>query len=99
MQVFHTCGVPPSLGKIILPIIGWTKNSINALMNSVIAKTMRAKDHLQKPLWPRRCSRDLHEKTSFYKSNPIRSESHTGKTARILRLAHVPADAQSRNQK
>src|SRR5262245_40844690 len=43
MQVFHTCGVPPSLGKIILPIVGWTRNSMNALTNSVTAKNGRAK--------------------------------------------------------
>src|SRR2546423_765885 len=35
MQVFHTSGVPPSNGRIILPIIGWTRNSKGALGNSV----------------------------------------------------------------
>src|SRR5574342_675541 len=31
MQVFHTAGVPPSIGRIIFAIIGWTKKSKNAL--------------------------------------------------------------------
>src|SRR5439155_13598615 len=43
MQVFHTWGVPPSLGKIILPTMGWTRKSKNALTNSVMAKKSRAK--------------------------------------------------------
>src|SRR5262245_50580951 len=38
MQVFQTCGVPPSLGRIILPIIGCTKNSRKALTKRVPAK-------------------------------------------------------------
>jgi hypothetical protein len=38
MQVFQTCGVPPRRGKIILPIMGWTKKSKNALTNSDAAK-------------------------------------------------------------
>ena len=38
MQVFQTAGVPPSLGKIILPIIGWTKKRSEALENNVSAK-------------------------------------------------------------
>src|SRR5262245_7497710 len=43
MQVFQTWGVPPSLGKIILPTIGWTRKSKNALTNSVIAKKSSGK--------------------------------------------------------
>ena len=35
MQVFHTAGVPPSSGRIILPTIGWTRNSSVAPTNSV----------------------------------------------------------------
>src|SRR3982751_1509825 len=35
MQVFHTAGVPPNSGRIILPTIGWTRNSRVALTNSV----------------------------------------------------------------
>ena len=46
MQVFQTCGVPPNLGKISLPIKGWTKNSEKALTNNVKAKRGRAKGHL-----------------------------------------------------
>jgi hypothetical protein len=38
MQVFQTAGVPPSAGRIILAIIGWTRNSRVALTNSVRAK-------------------------------------------------------------
>src|SRR5947209_8228857 len=34
MQVFHTAGVPPSIGNSSLPIIGWTRNSSVALTNS-----------------------------------------------------------------
>src|SRR5207244_10584233 len=37
MQVFHTAGVPPSIGNSSLPIIGWTRNSRVALTNSVKA--------------------------------------------------------------
>ena len=37
MQVFHTAGVPPKSGVIILPAIGWTKNSKSALTKSVSA--------------------------------------------------------------
>src|SRR5947209_17865727 len=37
MQVFHTAGVPPSIGRSILPIIGWTRNSSVALTNRVSA--------------------------------------------------------------
>src|SRR5262245_59778058 len=43
MQVFQTCGVPPSLGKIIFPMIGCTKNSRKALTKRVKAKNSRAK--------------------------------------------------------
>src|SRR5262245_4151490 len=43
MQVFHTCGVPPSLGRIILPIIGWTRKRMKALTKSVAAYRGRAK--------------------------------------------------------
>src|SRR6266498_2367482 len=43
MHVFQTCGVPPSLGRIILPIIGWTRKRMNALMKSVAAYSGRAK--------------------------------------------------------
>jgi len=46
MQVFHTCGVPPNFGRIILPIMGWTKNSKKALTNNVRAKSGKAKGHL-----------------------------------------------------
>jgi hypothetical protein len=31
MHVFHTAGVPPISGSSILPTIGWTRNSKNAL--------------------------------------------------------------------
>jgi hypothetical protein len=37
MHVFHTAGVPPSSGRIILPTIGCTTNSRAAPTNSVIA--------------------------------------------------------------
>ena len=37
MQVFHTAGVPPSLGRINLPTIGWTRKSSKALTNKVAA--------------------------------------------------------------
>ncbi len=43
MQVFQTCGVPPSLGKMVLPMIGCTKNKIKALTNNVMAKRAKAK--------------------------------------------------------
>ncbi len=45
MQVFHTAGVPPSLGNTILAIIGWTRNSKLALTKSVQAKK-KSKGHL-----------------------------------------------------
>src|SRR5690242_3531016 len=35
MQVFQTAGVPPSIGRIILAIIGWTRKSRNALRKMV----------------------------------------------------------------
>src|SRR5205085_1297955 len=38
MQVFHTAGDPPSRGRTILPTIGCTRNSRNALTNSVSEK-------------------------------------------------------------
>src|SRR5260370_28943992 len=38
MQVFQTAGVPPSNGRIILPISGWKKKKREALTNSVRAK-------------------------------------------------------------
>src|SRR5262245_47021724 len=38
MQVFHTSGVPPSNGRIILPIIGWTRKRSVALVKRVSAK-------------------------------------------------------------
>ena len=38
MHVFHTAGVPPSSGRIICAIIGWTTNSSEALTKSVNAK-------------------------------------------------------------
>ncbi len=47
MQVFQTCGVPPSLGKIILPIRGCTRNSKKALTNNVNANSGKAKGHLR----------------------------------------------------
>jgi hypothetical protein len=37
MQLFQTIGTPPRMGRIILPIIGCTMNSRNALTNSVTA--------------------------------------------------------------
>src|SRR5579871_1691357 len=43
MQVFQTCGVPPSLGRIILPTSGWTRNRMNALTKSVTAYRYRTK--------------------------------------------------------
>src|SRR5262249_42944656 len=43
MQVFQTCGVPPSLGRISLPIIGCTRKRIKALTKSVAAYNGRAK--------------------------------------------------------
>ena len=46
MHVFHTCGVPPSMGKMSLPMMGCTKNRMNALMNRVSEKSGNAKDHL-----------------------------------------------------
>ena len=46
MQVFHTAGVPPSSGRIILPIIGWTRNSSEALTNSVSGRTAAARELL-----------------------------------------------------
>ncbi|MGH7801055.1 MAG: hypothetical protein ACREOW_10585 [Thermodesulfobacteriota bacterium] len=36
MQVLHTAGVPPIRGRIIFPIIGWTKNNRKALTKSVM---------------------------------------------------------------
>src|SRR5438874_9856387 len=43
MHVFQTCGVPPSLGRIILLIIGWIRKRMNALKKSVVAYTYRTK--------------------------------------------------------
>src|SRR5205823_3237708 len=37
MHVFHTAGVPPSIGSSILPIIGWTRKSSVALTKRVAA--------------------------------------------------------------
>ena len=37
MHVFHAAGLPPSVGRIILPTIGWTMNNRLALTNSVTA--------------------------------------------------------------
>src|SRR6516165_12295024 len=48
MQVFHTCGVPPSFGRISLPIIGCTRKRRKALTKSVTAKRGRAKSHLRR---------------------------------------------------
>lgn len=45
MHVFQTPGVPPSRGRIILPIIGWTKNKSAALTKRVNAKR-KSKEHL-----------------------------------------------------
>src|SRR5262249_57961869 len=39
MHVFQTDGDPPSRGRIILAIIGWTQNSSRALTNSVRANS------------------------------------------------------------
>jgi hypothetical protein len=39
MHVFHTAGVPPNSGNIILPTIGSTRNSSDALQNNVKANT------------------------------------------------------------
>src|SRR5262245_50193001 len=39
MQVFHTAGVPPSIGSSIRPIIGWTRNRRVALRNKVSANS------------------------------------------------------------
>src|SRR5438874_10205314 len=49
MQVFHTAGVPPSLGRIILAIIGWTRNKSVALTNSVTAKRTGMRGNLSTP--------------------------------------------------
>jgi hypothetical protein len=38
MHVFQTAGDPPSRGRTILPIIGWTRNRRLALKKSVTAK-------------------------------------------------------------
>ena len=46
MHVFHTAGVPPRRGKIILPTIGCTKNKSPALMNKVNANK-KSKQHLE----------------------------------------------------
>src|SRR5256885_1630703 len=40
MHVFHTAGVPPRSGSIILPTSGSTRNSNAALKNSVSANTI-----------------------------------------------------------
>src|SRR5438309_6450100 len=42
MQVFQTCGVPPSFGNIILPTMGCTRKRIKALTNNVMAKIGKA---------------------------------------------------------
>ena len=39
MHVFQTDGLPPSRGRTILAIIGWTRNSIAAPVKIVMAKT------------------------------------------------------------
>src|SRR5438552_18213461 len=39
MQAFQTAGLPPSSGSTILPTIGWTMNSSDALTNSVTANS------------------------------------------------------------
>src|SRR5690349_7280987 len=39
MQVFHTAGVPPRSGRIILPTMGSTRNSKVALVKSVSVNT------------------------------------------------------------
>src|SRR5262245_9172064 len=39
MQVFHTAGVPPNSGSIILPTMGSTRKSNDALQNRVSANT------------------------------------------------------------
>jgi hypothetical protein len=42
MQVFQTAGTPPSSGKTIFPIMGWTPNDKAALRKSVAEnKTVR----------------------------------------------------------
>src|SRR6516164_7333525 len=55
MQVFHTAGVPPSSGRVILPTMGSTRNSRVALQNSVSANTisigMRMDSRLQAGRW------------------------------------------------
>src|SRR5262245_57373203 len=38
MQVFHTAGVPPNFGRIILAMIGSRRNNRTALTKSVTAK-------------------------------------------------------------
>src|SRR5262245_46700838 len=43
MHVFQTCGVPPSLGRMVLPTMGCTRKRMKALTNSVMAKRGRAK--------------------------------------------------------
>src|SRR5438094_9802860 len=54
MQVFQTAGVPPNFGRIILAIIGCTRNSSTALTNSVTANRT-GKEHLPgKAVWPSR---------------------------------------------
>ncbi|MCE3289813.1 MAG: hypothetical protein K0R83_1825 [Caulobacter sp.] len=34
MEVFHTCGEPPSCGRTSLATIGWTMNTIEAPQNT-----------------------------------------------------------------
>src|SRR5262245_31089938 len=75
MHVFQTCGVPPSLGRINLPINGWTRNSRKAETNSVIAKSGRAKGHLQ-------CEPLALGEASIYSSRSARGH-------RLLRRAEV----------
>jgi hypothetical protein len=39
MQVFHTAGVPPNIGRIIFAIMGCTKNNKKALRKTVTDHT------------------------------------------------------------
>ena len=66
MQVFQTSGVPPSSGRIILPIIGCTRKSSVALVNSVSAKTrsmFRANEDTKEPPRETACSVESREQT------------------------------------
>ncbi len=43
MQVFHTAGVPPNVGKTILANMGWIRKRRLALTNKAMANNMSSK--------------------------------------------------------